>query len=169
MIRLHGELTPLAHPPLSPTDTKNLCYSLLTEAQKKKFEEDLELDFSFGIKGVSRFRGNLFSQKGALGGAFRMIPHTVPQLQQLGVLGQRERMDLAVDRLLADPPRDQLGVLRAEVEDEDLVAVDVGHGFWSLMTGTLPSLALIARLAATPARPSVAGRSAARDQPPAGR
>jgi twitching motility protein PilT len=85
MIRLHGELTPLAHPPLSPTDTKNLCYSLLTEAQKKKFEEDLELDFSFGIKGVSRFRGNLFSQKGALGGAFRMIPHTVPQLQQLGL------------------------------------------------------------------------------------
>src|SRR4029434_9480841 len=77
MIRLHGELTPLAHPPLSPTDTKNLCYSLLTEAQKKKFEEDLELDFSFGIKGVSRFRGNLFTQKGALGGALRLIPHTV--------------------------------------------------------------------------------------------
>jgi twitching motility protein PilT len=85
MIRLHGELTPLAHPPLSPTDTKNLCYSLLTEAQKKKFEDDLELDFSFGIKGVSRFRGNLFSQKGALGGAFRMIPHSVPQLSQLGL------------------------------------------------------------------------------------
>src|SRR6188768_4298691 len=74
MIRRHGELAPLAHPPLSPTDTKNLCYSLLTEAQKKKFEDDLELDFSFGIKGVSRFRGNLFSQKGSLGGAFRMIP-----------------------------------------------------------------------------------------------
>jgi hypothetical protein len=53
----------LAHPPLSPTDTKNLCYSLLTEAQKKKFEEQLELDFSFGIKGVSRFRGNLFSRR----------------------------------------------------------------------------------------------------------
>jgi len=85
MIRLHGELTPLAHPPLSPTDTKNLCYSLLTEAQKKKFEDDLELDFSFGIKGVSRFRGNLFSQKGSLGGAFRMIPHSVPQLSQLGL------------------------------------------------------------------------------------
>src|SRR5262245_19420820 len=85
MIRLHGELTPLAHPPLSPTDTKNLCYSLLTEAQKKKFEDQLELDFSFGIKGVSRFRGNLFSQKGALGGAFRMIPHSVPELQKLGL------------------------------------------------------------------------------------
>src|SRR5262245_17446877 len=85
MIRLHGELTALAHPPLSNTDTKNLCYSLLTESQKKKFEEDSELDFSFGIKGVSRFRGNLYLQKGALGGAFRMIPHETPQLTQLGL------------------------------------------------------------------------------------
>src|SRR5262245_19474144 len=85
MIRLHGQLNPIAHPPLSPTDTKNLCYSLLTEAQKKKFEEDSELDFSFGIKGVSRFRGNLYLQKGAIGGAFRMIPYQTPQLQNLGL------------------------------------------------------------------------------------
>ena len=85
MIRLHGELMPLAHPTLSAPDTKNLTYSLLTEAQKKKFEEASELDFSFGIKGVSRFRGNLYLQKGAVGGAFRMIPHQTPQLQSLGV------------------------------------------------------------------------------------
>ena len=85
MIRLHGELVALAHPPLSQTDTKNLCYSLLTEAQKKKFEEQDELDFSFGIKGVSRFRGNMFLQKGAVGGAFRMIPHETPRLQTLGL------------------------------------------------------------------------------------
>src|SRR5262244_1510785 len=85
LIRLHGELVPLADPPLGATDTKNLCYSLLTEAQKKKFEEASELDFSFGIKGVSRFRGNLYNQKGCLGGAFRMIPHSVPQLTQLGL------------------------------------------------------------------------------------
>src|SRR6058998_1828069 len=85
MIRLHGELQALAHPPLSGTDTKNLTYSLLTEAQKKKFEEESELDFSFGIKGVSRFRGNLYLQKGAVGGAFRMIPHQTPQLQTLGL------------------------------------------------------------------------------------
>ena len=87
VIRLHGELVPLAHPPLSGNDTKQLCYSLLTEAQKKKFEEDNELDFSFGVKGVSRFRGNLYVQKGAVGGAFRMIPHETPQLQQLGLPG----------------------------------------------------------------------------------
>jgi twitching motility protein PilT len=85
MIRLHGELVGLAHPPLAATETKNLCYSLLTEAQKKKFEEDSELDFSFGIKGVSRFRGNLYLQKGAVGGAFRMIPHETPKLQNLGL------------------------------------------------------------------------------------
>ncbi len=87
MIRLHGELVALAHPPLSATDTKNLTYSLLTEAQKKKFEEDAELDFSFGIKGVARFRGNLYNQKGAVGGAFRQIPHETPKLQSLGLPG----------------------------------------------------------------------------------
>ena len=85
LIRLHGELVTLAHPPLGATDTKNLCYSLLTEQQKKKFEEASELDFSFGIKGVSRFRGNLYLQKGAIGGAFRMIPYQTPQLQNLGL------------------------------------------------------------------------------------
>ncbi|MCW5890087.1 MAG: type IV pilus twitching motility protein PilT [bacterium] len=85
MIRLHGHLQPLAHPPLTGTDTKNLSYSLLTEAQKKKFEETNELDFSFGIRGVARFRGNMYYQKGAVGGAFRTIPHEVPQLHQLNL------------------------------------------------------------------------------------
>jgi len=85
LIRLHGELVTLSHSPRGATDTKNLCYSLLTEQQKKKFEEASELDFSFGIKGVSRFRGNLYLQKGAVGGAFRMIPYQTPQLQNLGL------------------------------------------------------------------------------------
>jgi len=91
-IRLHGSLEPLAHPPLSPTDTRNLCYSLLTEAQKKKFEESLELDFSFGIRGVARFRGNLYLQKGAIGGAFRTIPHEMPALAKLGLPPAVERL-----------------------------------------------------------------------------
>src|SRR2546427_11369090 len=85
LIRVHGELKPLAYPPLTANDTRTLCYSLLTEAQKKKFEEESELDFSFAAKGVSRFRGNLYLQKGAVGGAFRMIPHQTPQLQTLGL------------------------------------------------------------------------------------
>src|SRR5689334_945823 len=85
MIRLHGELTAIAHPPLTASDTKNLTYSLLTEGQKKRFEEESELDFSFGIRGVARFRGNMYNQKGCVGGAFRTIPHQTPQLNQLGL------------------------------------------------------------------------------------
>jgi len=85
LIRVHGELKPLAYPPLTANDTRTLCYSLLTEAQKKKFEEENELDFSFAAKGVSRFRGNLFLQKGAVGGAFRAIPFEIPELDKLGL------------------------------------------------------------------------------------
>jgi twitching motility protein PilT len=85
LIRVHGALRPLAYPPLNATDTRTLCYSLLTEAQKKKFEEESELDFSFAAKGVSRFRGNLFLQKGAVGGAFRTIPFEIPPLEKLGL------------------------------------------------------------------------------------
>ncbi|MEA2626865.1 MAG: twitching motility protein PilT [Candidatus Binatota bacterium] len=85
LIRVNGELAPLPHPPLTPNDTKNLCYSLLTEAQKHKFEEDSELDFSFGVRGLSRFRGNLFLQKGAVGGAFRTVPYRIQTLADLGL------------------------------------------------------------------------------------
>jgi twitching motility protein PilT len=85
LIRVNGELVPLKHPALGATDTKTLCYSLLTEAQKKKFEEESELDFSFGIKGLCRFRGNLFNQKGAVGGAFRIIPFQIPPMEKLGL------------------------------------------------------------------------------------
>src|SRR5438445_13001282 len=73
LIRLHGELVTLAHPPPGATDTKNLCYSLLTEQQQKKFEEASALDFSFGIKAATRFRGNLYLQTGATRGAFRNL------------------------------------------------------------------------------------------------
>jgi twitching motility protein PilT len=85
LVRVHGSLKPLAYPPLTANDTRTLCYSLLTEAQKKKFEEESELDFSFSAKGVSRFRGNLFLQKGAVGGAFRAIPFEVPPIEKLGL------------------------------------------------------------------------------------
>ena len=84
-IRVHGEMTPLELPELSGSDTRQLCYSVLSEQQKKKFEEDSELDFSFGVQGLSRFRGNLFVQKGAVGGVFRAIPHEVPPLGKLGL------------------------------------------------------------------------------------
>jgi len=85
LMRIDGELTALPVPPLSANETKNLCYSLLTDSQRHRFEEENELDFSFGIRGLSRFRGNLFVQKGAVGGAFRMIPYEVRGLAELGL------------------------------------------------------------------------------------
>jgi twitching motility protein PilT len=83
-IRLHGELKPLdGVPPLGPVDTKQLAYSVLTDSQKHRFEENLELDFSFGIKNMARFRGNLFNQRGAVAGSFRLIPSEIRTFEQL--------------------------------------------------------------------------------------
>jgi twitching motility protein PilT len=70
---------------LGPADTKQLAYSILTDAQKHRFEENLELDFSFGIKNIARFRGNLFNQRGAVGGVFRVIPFEIKTFEQLGL------------------------------------------------------------------------------------
>src|SRR6266851_5363482 len=69
-LRIDGSLVPLKTPPLTPVETKQLCYSILADAQKHKFEEENELDLSFGVKGLSRFRANLFMQRGAVGAAF---------------------------------------------------------------------------------------------------
>src|ERR1700687_349726 len=85
LMRVDGQLTALPVPPLSANETKNLCYSLLTDSQRHRFEEESELDFSFGIRGLSRFRGNLFVQKGTVGGAFRLIPYEVKGLAELGL------------------------------------------------------------------------------------
>jgi twitching motility protein PilT len=66
-------------------DTKQLCYSILTDAQKHKFEEESELDLSFGVKGLSRFRANVFMQRGAVAGAFRTIPFKILTFAELGL------------------------------------------------------------------------------------
>jgi twitching motility protein PilT len=84
-LRIDGKLVPLKTPPLSPVDTKQLCYSILTDAQKHKFEEESELDLSFGVKGLSRFRANIFMQRGAVAGAFRTIPFKILTFQELGL------------------------------------------------------------------------------------
>src|SRR6202048_2281071 len=83
--RIDGSLVPLKTPPLTPVETKQLCYSILTDAQKHKFEEDNELDLSFGVKGLSRFRSNIFMQRGAVAGAFRTIPFKILTFQELGL------------------------------------------------------------------------------------
>ncbi len=84
-IRVDGILRPLNHPPLTAPETKQLAYSVLTDAQKHRFEEHLELDFSFGIKNLARFRANIFSQRGAVGAAFRRIPYEIPPMDVLGI------------------------------------------------------------------------------------
>lgn len=84
-LRVDGSLIPIKVPPLLPPDTKQLVYSILTDAQKHRFEEDLELDLSFGVKDLSRFRANVYMQRGAVSAAFRMIPFKIIDLEQLGL------------------------------------------------------------------------------------
>ena len=84
-LRIDGKLVPLDNPALTPVETKALCYSILTDSQKHKFEEHNELDLSFGVKGLSRFRGNIFMQRGAVAGAFRTIPFEIRTFVDLGL------------------------------------------------------------------------------------
>jgi twitching motility protein PilT len=86
-VRVDGILRPLDYPEMTPAETKQLAYSVLTDAQKHRFEETLELDFSFGIKGLSRFRANIFNQRGAVGAVFRAIPYEIRSFDQLGLPG----------------------------------------------------------------------------------
>ena len=85
MVRLDGRLLPLPYPPLTVAETKQLAYSVLTDTQKHRFEENLELDFSFGVKGLARFRGNNFLQRGAVGGVYRQIPYEILGFRELGL------------------------------------------------------------------------------------
>ncbi len=84
-IRVDGVLRPLNLPPMTPTETKQLAYSILTDTQKHRLEENLEIDFSFGIKGLARFRANVFHQRGAIAAAFRQIPFEIKTFRDLGL------------------------------------------------------------------------------------
>ncbi|NWF92365.1 MAG: type IV pilus twitching motility protein PilT [Syntrophaceae bacterium] len=83
--RIDGKLVTFDTTALTPADTKRLCYSILTDAQRHKFEEEWELDFSFGVKGLSRFRGNIYMQRGAVSGAFRAISFDILNFTELGI------------------------------------------------------------------------------------
>ena len=84
-IRVHGHLVPLDLPQMTPAETKQLAYSVMTDSQKHRFEESLELDFSFGLKGLARFRANVFNQRGATAAVFRVIPFEIKNFNQLGL------------------------------------------------------------------------------------
>ncbi len=96
-LRIDGSLQPLKMEPLSPADTKQLTYSILTDSQKHVFEETNELDLSFGVKGLARFRANIFVQRGAVAGAFRTIPFKILTFEDLGLP--------PIVKILAEKPR----------------------------------------------------------------
>jgi twitching motility protein PilT len=85
VLRVQGQIIRFKSESLSPDQTQNLCYSILTESQKSRFEATKELDFSFGIKDMARFRVNMFQQRGAVSGVFRRIPLEIPDLHKIGV------------------------------------------------------------------------------------
>jgi twitching motility protein PilT len=96
-LRIDNELVRLQTDPLTPVDTKTLCYSVMNDAQKLRFEEDLEIDFSFGIRNLARFRANVYMQQSCVAGAFRLVPYNIIPLADLGLP--------AVVTELSDKPR----------------------------------------------------------------
>lgn len=83
--RVNGRILKAKTATLSPAETKELCYSVLTDTQRARFEQERQIDFSFGIRDVARFRANVYFQRGAVAGAFRHIPFEVPRLAGLGL------------------------------------------------------------------------------------
>ena len=92
-LRVDGRIVnAVTNPVLTPKDTLNLAYSILTENQKKRFETEDELDFSFGIANLARFRGNVYRQRGCVSLAIRQIPFQVKTLAELGLPPQVEKL-----------------------------------------------------------------------------
>lgn len=85
VLRVESRIVRVKAPDMNADQTRQLCYSILTDAQKSRFEATKELDFSFGIKSMARFRANLFFQRGAVSGVFRRIPIEIPDIELIGV------------------------------------------------------------------------------------
>jgi twitching motility protein PilT len=85
MVRVDGMLKPLNFPQITPAETKQIAYSILTDNQKHRLEETLEIDFSFGLKSLARFRANVYHQRGAIAAAFRQIPYEIRSFRELGL------------------------------------------------------------------------------------
>jgi twitching motility protein PilT len=84
-VRIDGKLGPLPYVDLDPATTKALMYSVMTEEQKRLFEENMELDFSFGLQGMARFRANVFESRAGVSGALRVVPWEIPAMDELGL------------------------------------------------------------------------------------
>jgi twitching motility protein PilT len=105
-IRVDGRLVPLiGYPPMTPKDAQELVYSFMNEKQKKTFEEKKELDFSFGIKGIGRFRVNVFYQRGTVAAALRRIPYEIKPMEELGLIPKvRDLCHLSMGLVLVTGP-----------------------------------------------------------------
>jgi twitching motility protein PilT len=85
LVRKYGDLNPLDYPPLSSEEVRNLAFSVLTQAQITRFDEDLELDSAYHIDGLARFRVNVFMQRGDIGAILRVIPLRIQSMEELGL------------------------------------------------------------------------------------
>jgi twitching motility protein PilT len=99
-LRIDGKIVSTSHAILTPDETARLAYSILTEDQKKRFESSRELDLSFGIQGLSRFRANVYLQRGVVSVAIRQIPYQVPTFDELGIPGVVKDLTLRQKGLL---------------------------------------------------------------------
>src|ERR687898_3449725 len=85
-MRDKGKITPMEDfPVLSPQETREIIFSILNDDQRKRFENNKQLDFAYAIPGVARFRVNCFMQRGSVSAAFRLVPQEIPGLDSLGV------------------------------------------------------------------------------------
>ena len=84
-LRIDEVLVPADDVVLAPEEAKSMIYSLLSNEQKEKFERDLELDMSFGVKNLGRFRVNVFKQRGSIGASIRLIPYEIWSFEQCGL------------------------------------------------------------------------------------
>jgi twitching motility protein PilT len=85
MVRNRGALSALNYPKLTPQDTREIVYSILSNSQRQKLETDWQIDFSYSVPGRARFRVNAYLQRASIGAALRLIPNTMPALEQLGL------------------------------------------------------------------------------------
>jgi twitching motility protein PilT len=85
-LRVRGRISPMEeYPPLTHQETREVVYNILNDAQRKRFENQQQLDFGYAITGVARFRVNCYFQRGAIAAAFRLIPHEILGLEELGM------------------------------------------------------------------------------------
>ena len=97
-IRISGEVVRIKVGVLKPEDTKRLVYQILTEEQRNTFEKELDLDFSFGTKGLARFRANVYYSTGSVSAVFRKIPTEIPECHSLGM--PQILLDMCNNRLI---------------------------------------------------------------------